>query len=127
MCDIIIIGLQFQTLQNIIYKSLVYFGVLLFSDFVIFSGLYGLINYAIAITIFGSLVFLETAALFLAGGIADFSESFSSVNIRRFLGNKRLEYSKERHKKSEIAGASFVLAGIWFVLLAVLMFILHVG
>src|SRR5579875_1467929 len=84
------------------------------------------ISYDVAIYFFGLLIFLETAGLFLAGGIADFTESYGSVNLRNFFGRKKTTYSREKHQKNEIIGAALVLAGVWFIFLAVLMFILHI-
>jgi|BEDMetMinimDraft_2_1075160.scaffolds.fasta_scaffold00018_17 hypothetical protein len=115
-----------KTIETILLKSIYYFLVVLLTDSVIFISLYFITGYDIAIYFFGLLVFLETAGLFLAGGVADFTESYGSVNLRNFFGKKKTAYSREKHKKNEIIGAALVLAGVWFVFLSILMFILHI-
>src|SRR5579884_1666459 len=94
------------------------FLVVLATDSVIFVSLYFISGYDVAIYFFGLLIFLETAGLFLAGGIADFTESYGSVNLRNFFGRKKTTYSREKHQKNEIIGAALVLAGVWFIFLA---------
>jgi hypothetical protein len=115
-----------KTIETILLKSIYYFLVVLATDSVIFVSLYFISGYDVAIYFFGLLIFLETAGLFLAGGIADFTESYGSVNLRNFFGRKKTTYSREKHQKNEIIGAALVLAGVWFIFLAVLMFILHI-
>ncbi|MEM0117958.1 MAG: hypothetical protein QXV32_05885 [Conexivisphaerales archaeon] len=119
-------SLIIKTLETILLKSVYYFLIALAFDSVIFLSLYALSGYDTAVYVFGLLIFLETAALFLAGGIADFTESYGSINLRNFFGKKKVAYSKEKHKKNEVIGASLILAGIWFIALAFLMFIMHI-
>lgn len=115
-----------KTLRTVLLKSAYYFLAILAFDSILLIILYLIRGFSFAIYIFGASIFLETAALFIAGGIADFTESYSSVNLRNFIGKKKLSYSAEKHRKTQLTGASLVLAGVWFIALSLLMFILHI-
>ncbi|MEM0075529.1 MAG: hypothetical protein QXV84_04190 [Conexivisphaerales archaeon] len=114
-----------HTVSIIVYKSAEYFAVIFSFNFISSSLAFLLWGYPVAVTVFGYLTFFETALLFIAGGIADFSESFSSINLRKLMG-KKMEYSREKHKEAQKAGASLVLTGFWFMLISIAMLMLHI-
>jgi hypothetical protein len=126
----------------VLQKSGRYFGLLAGSDIIISGIAFAIYGWETSISLFGDLTVLETALLFILGGFSDFSESFSGINIKKLIrgATKSLrnkmgpinpeaqqeeeepEYSPSRHRDAQVRGASYIMAGVWFVLLAIAMF-----
>lgn len=126
----------------ILQRSGKYFGMLTVADLMVSSVAFILLGWESALSIFGDLTVVETAFLFILGGFSDFSESFSGINIKKLIRNasrsfrnrvgvsnltslkadEEPEYSPRRHRDAQVRGASYIMAGVWFVLLAIFMF-----
>lgn len=65
---------------------------------------------------FSVLLFLESALVFLAGGVVAMSSSIFPSKIREHFFRSKEEWSAEKHKKSEARANLYILAGVFLFL-----------
>lgn len=65
---------------------------------------------------FSVLLLLESALVFLAGGIVAMSTSIFPSKIREHFFRSKEEWSAEKHKKSEARANFYILAGVFLFL-----------
>ena len=63
--------------------------------------------------LFSVLLFLESALVFLAGGVVAMSGSIFPSKIREHFFRSKEEWSAEKHKKSEARANLYILAGVF--------------
>lgn len=66
--------------------------------------------------LFSVLLFLESALVFLAGGVVAMSSSIFPSKIREHFFRSKEEWSAEKHKKSEARANLYILAGVFLFL-----------
>ncbi len=65
---------------------------------------------------FSVLLFLESALVFLAGGVVAMSSSIFPSKIREHFFRSKEEWSAEKHKKGEARANLYILAGVFLFL-----------
>ena len=65
---------------------------------------------------FSVLLFLESALVFLAGGVVAMSASIFPSKIREHFFRSKEEWSAEKHKKGEARANLYILAGVFLFL-----------
>jgi uncharacterized membrane protein YedE/YeeE len=68
-------------------------------------------NYLSPYMVFGNLLLIETAALFLIAGIIDFGSSLAFFQLRKSISTKRDTYSANKRKDSERRALVLVCSG----------------
>ena len=66
--------------------------------------------------LFSVLLFLESALVFLAGGVVAMSGSIFPSKIREHFFRSKEEWSAEKHKKGEARANLYILAGVFLFL-----------
>jgi hypothetical protein len=112
-------GMKLLTKKEILVRSGVYFGVLVGADLAGSLAVGLLLGFGAGVALFDAATFVEMALMFLAGGLYDWSQSEWMVGFRRVTGDKDAVYSRERHGEADRKGISFLLAGCYFLLLAI--------
>jgi len=116
----------YVTAMQVLKKSLVYFLILATVDMVASLVLAIFMGVSIITTVFGYLALFEMAILFIVGGMLDAWQSGSGVAARRMIWRDGRAYSAQRHRDAQKKGASFILAGVWFVIVALIFLVLNI-
>lgn len=110
-------------LGSMLRKSLVYFGLVMVVNMLAFDLSLILLGHDFAMDLLGNIVFLQIAVLFIAAGLADFSQSFGSINLRKLLGSK-VDYSRKKHEETQRSAAALVISGVWLILFVLVLAVL---
>lgn len=82
-------------------------------------------NYLSPYAVFGDLLLIETAALFIIAGVLDYGSSLAFVHVRRLMSPTREAFSASKRKESERRALVFVSSGGTLFGILILLAILH--
>jgi len=111
------------TYTQVLYRSLRISGILLIVDWI---GVFRFRNYVYPYELFGDLLLIETAALFLVAGILDFGSSVGFVGFRRFFfthsrRSSEESFSASKRKDTERRAMVLVVSGLTLFVILVLL------
>ena len=105
---------------HILERSIVITAILLLVDTLAVTILNGIVK---PLEIFGDLLLLETAALFLIAGMIDLASSIGTIVLRKsFLSSKEV-YSADKRKRSERRALPMVGSGLMLLFVVLLLFV----
>jgi hypothetical protein len=104
-------------------KSFKISGLLLLIDSLASLLLHG---YVYPIDIFGDVLLMEIAALFLVAGIMDFGSSLGFIQFRKTMSSSKESFSAERRKTIERRALVFVVSGLTLLVILLLLAVITV-
>ena len=70
--------------------------------------------------VFGNLLLVETATLFIIAGVLDFGSSAGIAKLREIIFHSKEGFSPTKRKENELGAVTFIIAGLILMIIMIL-------